>query len=551
MNTRKTLPMNGALLRHGGKEANGAPASPVSPIMPGAGDFPIPDAIMDESEFIWNEDASPVCNYELLGQRLSASGDLYRRPGYGAGLLLGSTRPNIDPEIIAKSGRLAAIIADRVRVRFIKAGNTRGNHIPSFHLSTMLASEAFLQQFRPVDNVVKVPAYLPDFTLLRPGYNDGGPGHRFLYVGPDAQVEHSLEATSAFLDVMAFAGNADKTNAVAAALTVMMRDHWPGARPIIIATSAKSHGGKDTILHFATGATPRLSISYEPTDWALQKAFVAAVKHAPETGVVIVENARLGRSDKQIASAFLERFIHDTEPLLYAPGTGEPVKRKNDIVLGISTNFGQVSEDLMNRGLPIHLAPVGDVGNRESHIGNPKWEYLPANRARIEAEMRGLIETWKKAGCPLDLSVKHPMSSWAATVGGILKVGGFTDFLGNYGLRRTADDAVRKGLGLLGADHPDQWLRPDDWARHAVVLGLVKTILPVNDRDTDKSRERGIGTVLSAHRDEIFHVVTDDARVSLKLEKARRRFAGSEPSTRYRFSTLQKEAVPEDPAPAC
>ena len=37
--------------------------------------------------------------------------------------------------------------------------------------------------------------------------------------------------------------------------------------------------GKETIVVFASGTTRFTSISYEKTDWALQKAFVAAIKH--------------------------------------------------------------------------------------------------------------------------------------------------------------------------------------------------------------------------------------------------------------------------------
>ena len=71
----------------------------------------------------------------------------------------------------------------------------------------------FLQQFRPLDAVLDQPRYLPDFTLTRPGYNDGGNGQRFLYVGPEAAISVDVEAISKFLDVMAFNSEADRTNA--------------------------------------------------------------------------------------------------------------------------------------------------------------------------------------------------------------------------------------------------------------------------------------------------------------------------------------------------
>ena len=164
---------------------------------------------------------------------------------------------------------------------------------------------------------------------------------------------------------------------------------------------------------------------------------MGATKTAPDVGMVVVENARLDRRDKFIASAFLERFATDPEPLLFSTGTGQPVRRRNDLVLAISTNFGTASEDLLNRSLSIHLHPQGDVANRKSPIGNPKLEFLPAKKDKIAAELRGMIERWKAAGKPLDDEVRHPFSVWAKVVGGILKANGFSRIFGNYGKRKT------------------------------------------------------------------------------------------------------------------
>src|SRR4051812_29384130 len=74
----------------------------------------------------------------------------------------------------------------------------------------------------------------------------------------------------------------------------------------------------------------------------------------------------------------------------------------------MTTNDGMLSQDLMDRALPIRLAPAGDVTRRQSPIGNPGLAYRPANRDRIEAELRGMIERWRAAGCPLDGSIRHP-----------------------------------------------------------------------------------------------------------------------------------------------
>jgi len=499
------------------------------------------------AELVWDEDSHVADNYSKLGKQLAEAGDLFRDPSIGGGLI--RLLPDGKHVPIKKGSELLPVIVDRVPVRVVKDGKSKGGKIDAAHLNAMLQSEVFLGHFRPVDQVTTVPMYLPDFALAKPGYNDGGEHHRVIYIGGDPEISDSLDTINAFLDVMAFDANADRTNTVAAALTVMLRNFWLGNKPIICVTANKSHSGKDTVVSFAAGLSRPVSISYQSTNWALERSFVGALKQSPDTGVVVVENARLERSQRFMASAFLERFATDPEPLLFSTGTGAPVRRRNDVVLAISTNFGSVSEDLLNRSLPIHLSPVGDVATRTSPIGNPRYEFLPANQAHIAAELRGMIERWKQAGQPLDEEARHPFSLWAKTIGGILHVNGFTDFLGNYGTRKANDDPVRKGLGLLGAKKHDEWLQATAWAKTAADQGVMKMVIPEADRENDTSRARGMGVVLSAHEQEVFVVETEAETLTLKLEKHRGRFDGSEPQVRYRFVLVDRQSlsiIPED-----
>jgi hypothetical protein len=398
-------------------------------------DYPVPRAVGDEDAFVWDEAEFPAVNYARLGARLAACGNLYRRPVYAGGLLFATPGANTCPVIINQSSRLAANLSDCVRVRVIGTGHRTGNRVPASHLNTMLLSEKFLEQFPPVDDVVRRAYYLPDFAIFRPGYNDGGPGLRFLFVGQEARIERNHDAVRRFLDVMAFESEADRTNAVGAALTVLLRHLWPGAKPLIAVTSTKSHGGKDTVIDFACGLTPKVSISHETTDWAVEKVFVRIVKHRPAVGVVCLENVRVNGHQATIASAFVERFLTDPRPQLHAVGTGEPITIDNHLVVAVSANLGRLSEDLMNRALPIHLTPVGNVADRDTPIGNPRLEYLPAHGDQIEAELHGMVQKWKDEGMPPDEDVRHPMTGWARTIGGILKVNGFTGFLANYASR--------------------------------------------------------------------------------------------------------------------
>src|SRR5581483_7677103 len=181
-----------------------------------AGDFPVPPALKGGPAFVWDDKTVPAENFQGLGKVLSRSGDLYRTSVYGGGLFLGSSVPNVPAGPINDPRQLASLIADRVRLVVQKKGETKATQLSGSVLRTMLASESFLQQFQPIDRVDRESRYLADFSLTCPGLNDGGPGQRVLHLGPSPETADNLDAITRFLDVMEFATNADRTNALAA-----------------------------------------------------------------------------------------------------------------------------------------------------------------------------------------------------------------------------------------------------------------------------------------------------------------------------------------------
>lgn len=377
---------------------------------------------------LWRVEKGARRNYRHLGKRLAERNPaLYRNGSAGHGLIHVSP---VNAQLrITKASQLAPVIVDTLSMKVMKEGKVVSELPQACHLNAMLRSEAFLKQFRPVDNVAKMPLYLDNFSYVQPGYHDGGNGQRLLYVGPAPRIANSIETINRFLDVMAFASNADRTNTVAAALTVLLRHRWPGEKPVVLVTATKSHSGKGTITEFIRGAAPKADILYESTDWPMQSQLQRQIGPDPEIGMICLDNVRLdsaGGRAKCIRSGFIESFVTNPEIILAAPGVGELARLKNWFVVTINTNDGSLSPDLMNRALSIHLEPKGDVQDRRTPIGNPKLEFLPQNQERIEAELRGMIERWKDAGGPLDKSVTHPMTPWAWTVGGILKVSGYS-----------------------------------------------------------------------------------------------------------------------------
>lgn len=524
-----------------------ADATPAPTTVRGRGDCSEKPQGAGGRKFVWKVEQGARRNYRRLGERLALSPDIFRNGADGLGLI--QVLPGGNTRTITKASELGPVIADELSMVVSKGGKIVSELPKAQHLNAMLRSEQFLANFLPVDHVVRHPYYSDDFSMCQPGYNDWGRGKRILCVGQKPKIADSTEAIGRFLGVMDFATNADRTNTVAAALTVLLRNLWLGQKPLVLITATKSHAGKGTIADFIRGQVPKADVLYESKDWPMQSQFQKQIKATPEIGIVLFDNVRLDSAGpgKFIRSAFLESFVTSSEVTMASPSAGEPMTLENWFVAILNTNDGAVSADLLNRALTICLSPKGNIHDRVSPIGNPKLEFLPQNRERIEAELRGMIERWKEAGQPLDETVRHPMTPWARTIGGILRANGFQDFLGNFGPCKTADDPIRAALSIIGAANADKALRPTEWAKVAVEQGFSKVLFTPLDRDTEKGRERGIGVVLKRHMDETFEIRTETKLLRLRLIGGNRRWTkGKNPHVRYKFEKIHEEQLPED-----
>lgn len=502
-----------------------------------------------EKFVIWRVEDGAQKNYSRLGQELAeANKNLYRNGAFGHGLI--QVLPNGTWRLIIKAPQLAPVIVDSLPMRVMKEDKIVTELPAAAHLNAMLRSEEFLKQFLPVDQVTKSVLYDQDFMIVPPGYHDGGENRRFLFLGSSPPVADSLNTINSFLDVMDFFAPADRTNTVAAALTILLRHHWAGQKPLILITATKSHAGKGTTTDFIRGRVAKADVLYENIDWPMQSQFQRQLNLDPEIGMVVLDNVRLdsaGGRSPAIRSAWIESFVTTAEVTLASPDAGDAIRLKNRFVFVINTNDGSLSPDSLNRSLPIHLAPKGDVHERRSPIGDPKLEFLPQNRDKIEAELHGMIQRWRQAGSPLDDTAKHPMRLWARTIGGILKVSGFTDFLANYQLCRATEDPTREALAVLAAVKPDIALTPMEWTKTVGEEGLAKILFRSHQRDTEKSRERAIGVLLSKYLGETFIAMTDSVRLHVRLDGGQARWGEKKnPHTRYVFTVIKKEALPID-----
>lgn len=494
--------------------------------------------IRPDIDFIWNEDNPPGPQTHALCELLSSSGELYRNAnGELLWLILGQK-----PRKIASPVELEGFIRYHWKVEVIKGGKHGGFVIPSSHLKVLLKTRALQDAVRVVDLVTDVPTYNSEMRITRPGYNDGPEGERFYYTGATVEPQREPTVIREFLGEMNFKDTvADASNLVGLALTVLLKPMFPGGKPFAVVTANRSHAGKDTALSFAAGRTLRREISYSPVDWPMQNEAVAALSD-PGVGFLTIGNIRAG--SRIIESSFIERLVTDPKPLLQSSKRGGDGFERQSFVVGCSANKGRFSTDLMNRSLPIRLELTGDIEKRLTPLGDLLRGYLPAHRMEIEAELCGMIENWKDKKCPMDKSVRHPMTDWAQTIGGILKVNGFKEFLSNWALEKSAQDSQTEALGLLADSTRQQvprWMRVSEIVRIAEKEGLLDDLIGTKHKKNESAMERDIGALLSCHRDETVHCETEDDMVRTYRILRDRKRVDRLPATVYMFEPVERQ----------
>jgi hypothetical protein len=285
----------------------------------------------------------------------------------------------------------------------------------------------------------------------------------------------------------------------------------------------------------------------------MERVLYEQLLQKPEIGVINFDNVRTDSSGrgKLIRSGFLESFITNSEIVLSPATSRKPLRTANRFVVLLNTNEGSLSIDLLNRSLPIRLNPTGDLSDRIAGAksvlgGDVKHDWLPKHRDQIESELWGMIDFWVSKGKPLDTSVIHPMGPWAQTVGGILMVNGYKDFLANYSATRSGADPIREALGILAFHAGGKPRRSADLARIVVTQGLAKTLLPKVDAANEAASQRAMGVTLSPYVGETFIARTATERITYRLTKQEGRYGEPYPHFRYTFDETGRQAMTED-----
>ncbi len=536
---RKKAEIQSQTAKRAGCKKSSTPSTPVSNVE----SVEDVDPASKKVKYAWDMEKGLDHNFQEVGKLLkSLEIRLYRHSEGGLVRVDGDRLHRI-----TSAKELGPMLIDNVRISIFKNGKYSAEKPSASVLNDMLLSRSFLDNFDAVVEVTTTPIALSDYTPTHPGWNRGG----ILHFGPPATSSRQLGTIRQFLDVMDWQTNADRTNAVAALLTVPMRQHFPGGKPLILVMANKSHAGKGTVVDFIRGNTAKAELLYENIDWPMQRSLHEQVAQYPEIGLVNIDNVRIdsaGRG-KIIRSGFIESLVTSSEIMLTSTSR-RPVRMPNRFLFLLNTNIGSLSVDLLNRSLPIRLNPTGDLQERiakskETLGGDVKHDWLPAHREQIQAELWGMIDRWVEAGKPPDTNVKHPMGPWAQVVGGILMVSGFTEFLENYNSAKATADPIREALSILALHAGGKYQRATDLALIANTQGLAKILFPNVDSANQPAIARALGMAVKPYVGETFTAVTAESKITYRLQKKQDRFDEKHPHFRYIFEEIHRQASVE------
>jgi hypothetical protein len=381
--------------------------------------------------------------------------------------------------------------------------------LPPRDLAELMVHEAEppLPQLRAV---VSSPTFTSDGRLLEaPGYDAASglllrPSWAPRPI-PEAPTDADVaEAWCQWDDVLAdfpFAAPADRTAAMALALTPLVREMIHGPTPLHLVEAALRGAGKGKLV--AACLTPTVG----PGGWTMaalaredEEIRKALTAYFSERRAAIVFDNVAGLVRSPVLAKALTDSVWDDRRLGHSESVRYPVR----CVFAMTANNPSLSDEIVRRAVPIRLVPQTDRPELRDGFRHPELEaHVAAHRADLFWALAVFVRAWQAAGCPAFSG--HPFGSfeaWTRVVGGILEHAGYPDFLANREDLVTAADPDTENWGAFAT----AW-----WDRFGEAWVLVSELVPLAEDqgvrvngESDKARTSSLGMALGARRDRYY-----------------------------------------------
>lgn len=410
------------------------------------------------------------------------------------------------------------------RMRFVKNMPNGGQAVamPPERIIRTIASmpEKHLPR---LNRVSFTPFFAPSGRLVsEPGYDEES---RTFYAPDPTVVVPTMPAEVTEVDVKAalstilddvlvdfpFAGEADRTHAVALMLLPFVRDIIAGATPLHDIEAPTPGSGKGLLMKalLMPGVGPKQAVMSAATDdeeW--QKRLVAFLRDAPQA--IVIDNVNTKVDSGALCTAL-------TEPV-YAGrrlGASERVDLPVRCMWVLTGNNPQFSGEVSRRCLRIRLDP---------HVERPEERtgFRHADLATWCRDHRGdlivacvtLVRSWVEAGMPRSSATWGSFEEWAGVMGGIVEHLGLEGFLGNrHDFLASADEeSAAWGQLVHLLDSTVSVAGSPSWSS-AEIAAMVEDAGISIDLGTTSNRALAMGRLLSKQRDRWHSGTTFDSKV--------------------------------------
>jgi hypothetical protein len=408
--------------------------SPTNGSRPPVPDCNQPPAILTPGPHVDARGRYSEASAESFGTAVLAAmtpGAIYRRAG-------------IPGELLGEPGarRFHPLDADRMRcridseVRLVKWVKRRSKALPEEVFLPCSKDNAGLVLAAAIDHAAVrdlrliVPCPAPG---IAPGWNVSGVYYDEAPELAGIEPETDREVIDAALDDLVtdfpFRDAASRENFYGLLLTPLLRPLLEGNVPFHLITSPLERTGKTKLVEELLGGivlgrpTPALQLSGSEEE--REKRIIGLLVQGEI--IVHLDNLREQLDSGALASlltssAYSGRMLY-SQKILTLP---------NHMTVVGSGNNVRMTGELAKRSVPILLQPSDESPELRTAFAHPNLrEYVRSNRRLILSCLLGMIANWEAAGRPRGRQRLGGFEAWVESVGGILELHGYAQWLGN------------------------------------------------------------------------------------------------------------------------
>lgn len=285
-----------------------------------------------------------------------------------------------------------------------------------------------------IDQICSYPMVIgEDMTMLKPGYDrttkiyyDEPPTLRDMEIIQDENVIR--ETLDDLVIDFPFDSQASRENFYGLLLTCLIRPCVDNI-PLHAAIASKERTGKSILIERVAGSiilgknVPMAQPGHDDEEW--QKVLLTQLQFMKT--LICFDNVSQAIDSGYLSSVLTAEVIEGR-----ILGKSELVTAKNTLIITATGNNMQGSGEVCKRTIPIILqSKLENPEDRNDFKHKFIKPYAMSQRRKVLGCLFGMIENWKAAGRPDGDLPLGGFDAWAATVGGIMKVHGFTSWLTN------------------------------------------------------------------------------------------------------------------------